>query len=276
MAEDTLDSAGEPLRSGSPADPLPEKRHHAPSDRLRDVYERRAELQYAAPVPLPDPRLDRKLERVLELVAAQLPAGRFLDAGCGDGRHLAAVARLPDPPVSSTGTDIAERILATARLTAGPGPKLVRANLESLPFPDESFDLVLCTQVVEHLLDPLRGLREIVRVLAPGGRAVITTDHSGNLVTRILNAPRTAAVRVLGLRGRRKRVSFPHRDFARDEFVALVETAGLKVLHHETFRFTLLSPLGWRPIVRALNALDRRIGSHRVGDIIAVVARKPR
>jgi hypothetical protein len=58
----------------------------APSDGLREIYERRAELEYPAPVPLPDPALDRKFERICELVAEQLPCSRYLDAGCGDGR----------------------------------------------------------------------------------------------------------------------------------------------------------------------------------------------
>ena len=75
-----------------------ESHRSAPSDRLRDLYERRAQLEYPAPAASPDPALDRKFERVCELVAEQLPCRRYLDAGCGDGRYLAALARLPARP----------------------------------------------------------------------------------------------------------------------------------------------------------------------------------
>jgi SAM-dependent methyltransferase len=152
---------------------------------------------------------------------------------------------------------------------------LVRANLESLPLPDASFDLVLCTQVIEHLLDPALGLRELARVLAPGGRLVITTDNERNTVTKALNLPRTAAVRALRLRGRRAQVVFPHASFTATAFERLVRDAGLEPVLRETFRFSLQSPLDRPPLVRALNALERRSGAGGRGDILAIVARKP-
>lgn len=238
------------------------------------MYERRAELEYAEPPPAPDPRVDRKYERVLELLAPHLPCDRFLDAGCGDGRHLAAVGARA---ARATGTDISERILETARATArraGVEPELVRANLEALPFPDASFDLVLSTQVIEHLLDPAAGVRELARVLAPAGTLVLTTDNRRNLVSRTLNAPRAGAVALLGLRGRRRKVEFPHASFPLEEVVRLVEEAGLDVVHRETFRFHLASPVARDAVLRALNRVEKSLPRHGVGDLIAVVARK--
>jgi SAM-dependent methyltransferase len=247
------------------------------SDRLRDVYERRAEVQYPAPRPLPDPALDRKFERIRALVAEQLPCARYLDAGCGDGRYLAALAGLPARPAHATATDISERILAVAReaaAAAGIEVETVRANVEALPFPDGSFDVVLCTQVIEHLLDPALGLAELARVLAPGGHAIVTTDHSHSVVTNVLNLPRSIAVRALGLRGRRVPVIWSERTFSRPELDRIVRAAGLEVERTETFRFSLRPPLDWAPAVRALNRLDRRLSPHRLGDLVAVIARK--
>ncbi len=243
-----------------------------PSDSLREVYEKRAEAQYGEPRPLPDPRVDRKFERMLELVAGELPRDRFLDAGCGDGRYLVALA---GRGMQMAGVDISERILEVTRRAAGPDVDLRRANLEQLPFADGSFDLVLCTQVIEHLLAPELGLSELARVLAPGGVLVISTDHDRMLVTRVLNAPRAAVVWLLGWRHRNFPVEFPHAAFSLDGFARLVEEAGLRVEHCETFRFTLMRPLGPKLALRALNRIEKALPPHRVGDVVAVVARKP-
>ena len=129
----------------------------APSDHLRATYERRAELGYAKSAEQPDPTLDRKFEGVWSMVSSCLPCEAFLDAGCGDRRYLTAFASVSPRP-RLVGVDIAERILATARsATEGVGLEVeyLQGNLEALPLEDASFDLVLCTQVIEHLHNPL-------------------------------------------------------------------------------------------------------------------------
>jgi ubiquinone/menaquinone biosynthesis C-methylase UbiE len=252
----------------------------APSDRLQETYERRAELLYAAPSGPPDPSLDRKFERIWSLLESCLPCEAFLDAGCGAGTHLAAFASVRPRPGRIVGTDISARILQTAEATArqaGVETELLQANLEALPFGDGSFDLVLCTQVIEHLLAPDGGMRELARVIRPGGRLVISTDNRGNLVSRALNGPRSIAVRALRLRGRRQAVHFPHTNYAIPEFEHLLKTAGFDVEHLETFRFHLDHPLdaASRPsIQRALNRVDKALPPHRLGDIVAAIARR--
>jgi ubiquinone/menaquinone biosynthesis C-methylase UbiE len=239
---------------------------------MRGLYEDRASQQYAKPAPLPNPRLDRKFARICELVRAQLPCESFLDAGCGDGRYLRALdAELPE---RIAGVDISERILETAH-TAIPRAELRQGNLEALPFDDAAFDLVLCTQVIEHVVDAVAGVGEILRVLQPGGRLVISTDNERNVVTRVLNAPRTGAVRVLRLRGTRGRIESPATPYTRVSFRALLEDAGLVVSRLETFRFQLMWPLGGTPAQRLLNRVDAVLPVHGVGDIVVAVARKP-
>ena len=253
-------------------------RQAAPSDDLREVYELRAELEYATPPPTPDLRLERKYQRLLELVAGTLPAPSLLDAGCGDGRYLAGIAQLADAPERLAGVDISERILATAEQTlarVGASAVLVRANLESLPLPDGSFERVLCAQAIEHLRAPELGVAELARVLAPGGLLVLSTDNARNYLTKGLNLPRSAAVRALRLNGRRRLVDFPHASFTRAEVSALVSDCGLTVERLETFRMHLQAPLGRPTATMFLNALDRRSPRHPWGDIVVVVARKP-
>jgi ubiquinone/menaquinone biosynthesis C-methylase UbiE len=246
----------------------------APSDHLRDVYERRGQLQYAVPV-VPDATLDRKFAVVTEELRGLLPAASLLDAGCGDGRYLVGLRRLGALPGRLVGVDIAESILATAALAteqAGIDVELARANLERLPFADAEFELVLCLQAIEHLLVPILGLRELARVLAPGGRIVLTTDNSRRLFTRILNAPRWTALRLIDKRDFRTQLSFPHRQFSETELRTMFEQCGLVVERVRTYRFSLLGA-GPR-LVRWCNRLDARLPDFGFGDVILVVARQ--
>jgi 2-polyprenyl-3-methyl-5-hydroxy-6-metoxy-1,4-benzoquinol methylase len=247
-----------------------------PSDALQALYEKRAEAQYAAPAPPPDPRRDRKFERLAALLEAELPCERLLDAGCGDGRYFGVLSRATERPGAVVASDISERILDTARATAqrdGLAVELVRANMEALPFEDGSFDVVFSSQVIEHLLDPAAGARELARVLRPGGRLVLSTDNRRAHVSAVLNAPRQLAVRALRLQERLHPVTFPHAAFGMEELRAQLEGVGLQVTHEETFRFHLQGIR--RPLFLPLvSALDRRLPAHRFGDILAVVATK--
>jgi ubiquinone/menaquinone biosynthesis C-methylase UbiE len=239
-------------------------------DDLRALYEDRAAQQYGEPQPLPDPRIDRKFHKISELVRAHLPCEAFLDAGCGDGRYLAALAE--ELPARRAGLDLSERILETAR--ARLDADLRQASLEAIPFADGEFDLVLCSQVIEHVLDADAAVAELVRVLRPGGTLVISTDNARNYVTRGLNAPRMLAVRALRLRGARGRVESPATPYTRDSFRALLERAGLNVESLETFRFHLMWPLDARPLTRLLNTVDAHLPAHGLGDIVVAEARK--
>jgi ubiquinone/menaquinone biosynthesis C-methylase UbiE len=104
-------------------------------------------------------------------------ARRVLDAGCGPGQFTILIAeRLPQAEV--WGIDLAPTMIELARGHAEASPAAARLHFEladvaNLPFPDGHFDRVASSGSIKHWPDPVAGLRELHRVLAPGGRAFI-------------------------------------------------------------------------------------------------------
>jgi SAM-dependent methyltransferase len=93
---------------------------------------------------------------------------RVLDAGCGTGRNLLEFGGLG----TAQGVDSSPDAIAFCRRR---GVQAVsEARLEALPFGEASFDLILATDVLEHLEDDAAALAELRRVVAPGGRLLAT------------------------------------------------------------------------------------------------------
>ena len=63
--------------------------------------------------------------------------------------------------------------------------KLIQGDAQQLPFPNEFFDLIICTEVLEHVTFPKKVLNEIERVLTPGGKAILEMD-TGNILFRLV------------------------------------------------------------------------------------------
>lgn len=98
--------------------------------------------------------------------AAFLPLGqRVLDLGCAEGATLLHV----DAPAGTVGLDVFEDKLAFARARL-PHCEFVCGSAYELPFEDGRFDHVLVRDVIHHIDEPERAVREIARVLSPGGR----------------------------------------------------------------------------------------------------------
>jgi SAM-dependent methyltransferase len=116
--------------------------------------------------------LARYRARLLAQVTALAP-GRVLDAGCGEG-HVSAWLAAALPAAEITGVDGRPEALVAFR-ERNPGLRAVEGDLASLPFEDGAFDLVVCTEVLEHLVDPRRALRELGRVSA--GHLFLTVPH---------------------------------------------------------------------------------------------------
>jgi demethylmenaquinone methyltransferase / 2-methoxy-6-polyprenyl-1,4-benzoquinol methylase len=109
--------------------------------------------------------LDRRWRR-LTAEAVVTPGARVLDACCGTGDLALADARAGG---RVTGVDFSEEMLARAERKA-PEFDWVQADAAALPFPDSSFDAVTVGFGIRNLADLETGLRELARVLVPGGK----------------------------------------------------------------------------------------------------------
>ena len=110
------------------------------------------------------------------LLGEARPGERVLDLGCGAGRFVAALRDVGAEPV---GVEIAEGALERARRNA-PGVDLRLVEPDgSLPLGHGEVDLVWCSEVLEHVADTTNFLTEARRVLAPGGRILVTVPDHG-------------------------------------------------------------------------------------------------
>jgi len=157
-----------------------------------------------------------------EIAALRLPKdARVLDAGTSTGTNLRMLA---DAGYQQTlGLDLSHEAI---RFCAEKGLGEVRwGNICDLPFGEASFDLVLATDILEHVDDDGTGAREIARVLMPGGYALITVPAFRSLW------------------GRQDEIAHHFRRYRMLELKHIIETAGLRPLHYYYFNYLLFTPI---------------------------------
>jgi len=111
---------------------------------------------------------------VLDLVG-EIAGRRVLDAGCGPGLYS---EELVGRGANLVGVDGSAAMVELAQKRLGGRAQVLHADLnEPLPFASSEFDLIVCALVIHHLNDREGCLREFFRVLRPGGRAVLSTQH---------------------------------------------------------------------------------------------------
>jgi len=200
----------------------------------------------------------RIIESFLERVSRELTDGgkaagplNILDIGCGTGANLQMLSQFG----AAEGVDISAAALDFCR--ARGLAKVKQGAAESLPYEDTSFDLVTGLDVVEHLDDDVAGLREMRRVLRPGGRAVLFVPA------------------FMFLWGVQDDISHHRRRYTLPELRQALEKAGMSVERATYANLTFLLPIllgrwlmrltGWRPssenniTIGALNGMLSRI-----------------
>jgi SAM-dependent methyltransferase len=207
------------------------------------------------------------------------PTAQVLDVGCGTGANLRLLVELGFQDV--IGLDRSEEAI---RWCAEKGlPPVKRGDLCRLPFPEDHFDMILATDVLEHIDDEGAAVMELFRVLRPGG-------------TLIASVPAFES-----LWGLQDQVSHHKRRYRREALSALLRAGGFHVARSFYFNFLLFAPIWlarqlirWRKIqlasenevnTRWLNAVLARIFALDVwlaprlrpgfGVSILAVARRP-
>lgn len=176
---------------------------------------------------------------------------RVLDVGCGIG----FVSQLY-PNFDITGIDISDGMLANNPY------KSVKAAAEAIPFPDNHFDIVICRSLLHHLEEPMIGLKEMVRVLKPGGKWVCWDPNAGVIASWFRR-----------LFQKTDRFSHLHHSFKDTELFSMIEQAGLKITEKRYIGFLAYPLLGFPDIKdfkipiglgRLLIGLDELLGSSLV------------
>ncbi|MFF5639461.1 class I SAM-dependent methyltransferase [Streptomyces sp. NPDC012825] len=104
------------------------------------------------------------------------PGGSVLDAGCGTGRALPPLRAAVGPSGTVVGVDLTPEMLERAVLAGrggADGGTLLLADVGRLPVRDGALDAVFGAGLVSHLANPAEGLRELARVVRPGGRLAL-------------------------------------------------------------------------------------------------------
>lgn len=115
------------------------------------------------------------------------PGDRVLDLGCGFGRHAFEAARRGAAVIAlDAGPEEVMQVRATlgamveaGELAADHPATAVQGDALALPFPDGTFDRVIASEVLEHIPDDVAAMRELARVLRPGGTMAVTVPRFG-------------------------------------------------------------------------------------------------
>ena len=164
------------------------------------------------------------------------PSWKVLDVGTSTGTNLRLLNNMGFEEV--TGLDLNPEAI---RFCAEKGLGDVKlGDIENLPFENETFDLVLATDIIEHVDDDARAVRELQRVLAPGGKLLITVPA------------------FTALWGHNDDTSHHKRRYVAREVLALIKSAGLHIRRDFYFNFLLFFSIwGARQLIRRFTSKPR-------------------
>jgi ubiquinone/menaquinone biosynthesis C-methylase UbiE len=205
------------------------------------------------------------LDRFRKFNSDWQPGGRALDFGCGAGGLTLRLREIADEAV---GLDLEEHKLAFART------QVAKNNLNSIsfqcyngiepPFPDQHFQIILCVDVLEHVPDPERALKEMARMLAPGGWLLLAFGppwyhaHGKHMWVKLpgwwthLLFPRSAVMKLAGFPPSTTWPDLGIQQLSVRKFERARRAAGLECIKEEKHSKALFAPLKYVPWLREL------------------------
>lgn len=236
------------------------------------------------------------------------PAEKVLDGGCGLGILLDRLG--VSYGIDGFGVDVSKKSLEKAKKKGVTDLKLSRADVRALPLADDTFDYIVSSDVLEHVMDPAIAVYEFVRVLKPGGKLLIYAVSRNNRMT--FNWFLHGVLRKLGVDPARRTCHKPELLVNPDAIQSYLEDIGCMIQTNKLFHafFTLIfdqlilsifwlwskvaeiKPAGLRinppgscamaattrlskSFVRILNAFDRPWTSRGLSNGFLIVAAKP-
>ena len=148
------------------------------------------------------------------------PYTDLLDCGCGTGPMISLLYEKA-PGKHYTGIDLTPKMIEIARAKELPGTEWVLGDCEALPFADNSFDVIICSNSFHHYPNPQAFFQSVSRVLRPGGRLILQDYTAPRGVLWLMNHTEMPLANLVG-----------HGDVAArslDEVRAFCEKAGLRV-----------------------------------------------
>ena len=220
-------------------------------EKIRDMFDSIAP-GYDAFNHLASLNIDRSWRRKAIRAVSGINPSAVLDVACGTGDSTIALARALSPECRITGVDISSEMLKVMegkvaseglsdRISAETG------DAENLGFPDGSFDAVTCAFGVRNFEDMEKGIREMLRVLRPGGKLVILelSMPSGRILRKLYEVYFLHILPLLGkkISGNAQAfrylpssvVNFP----GKEEFTAILKNCGCKEISHRALSFGL-------------------------------------
>jgi ubiquinone/menaquinone biosynthesis C-methylase UbiE len=175
------------------------------------------------------------------------PTDSVLDVGCGTGALLHQLSG-SYPCARLAGIDPSPEMLAVARHRLPPGLELKQGWAESIPFPDGAFDVVVSCNVLHYIREPLLALRDMLRIVRPKGKLVITDWSDDYLACRIcdwyLRLFNAAHVRT----------------YRAQQLTDLLNTAGATEIRTDCYKITrlwgLMTAIAWKPVQNAESAVE--------------------
>lgn len=119
-------------------------------------------------------------EQKLNFVRRFASAGRLLDAGAAYGYFV----KVAEPYFQSSGLEVSEYAAKVAREEFQ--ADVIQGDIEHTRFGDAEFDVVVMWDIIEHVIHPEVAIREVCRILKPGGYLFISTDDAANWLPRLL------------------------------------------------------------------------------------------